>query len=168
MRRLNQDAVIAILLLVASGILFWSTFSIRVPDYGVLSPSTWPRIIILSLSVLSIIYLLQSLKESESESNAGQSVADRPPGFAGWVVYWKNPIICFSLFFLFLLTLPILGSLIGGVLFVFSLMSALGGLAPRDIALHAMMALITIGGMWTIFTYGLGVILPTGVIFSPF
>ena len=43
MRRLNQDAVIAVFLLLASGVLFWATFSIRTPDYGVLTPSAWPR-----------------------------------------------------------------------------------------------------------------------------
>ena len=28
--------------------------------------------------------------------------------------------------------------------------------------------IVTVGGMWSIFTYGLGVILPAGEIFSPF
>ncbi len=167
MRRLNQDAVIAIFLLLACGVLFWSTFSIRTPDYGVLSPATWPRVVILSLAILSLIYLIQSIKQGAVESGNSGGI-ERAPGLKGWLVYWQNPIICFVLFFAFLLTLPILGSLIGGVLFVFALMSAIGGLAPRDIVLHAALALVTVGGMWCIFTFGLDVLLPTGVIFSPF
>ncbi len=166
MKRLNQDAVIAIVLLLASGILFWSTFSIRTADYGVLAPSAWPRVIIIALGILSAIYLVQSIQDGSGEFYEG--TADRAPGIKGWLVYWKNPIICFVLFFAFLLTLPVFGSLIGGVLFVFLLMSFLGGFAPRDMLVHAALALATVGGMWAIFTYGLGVLLPPGMIFSPF
>ena len=164
MRRLNHDTVIAIFLILASGVLFWSTFSIRSPDYGVLAPSAWPRGIIIALAILSVIYLIQSLRREPVEGHTPK----RPSGLKAWVVYWQNPIICFSLFFAYLITLPILGSLIGGVLFVFALMSAIGGFAPRDVISHAILALATVGGMWSIFTFGLDVILPTGVIFSPF
>lgn len=45
----------------------------------------------------------------------------------GWLLYWQNPISCFVLFFDYIVTLPTLGSLIGGVLFVFTLMLVLGG-----------------------------------------
>ena len=61
-----------------------------------------------------------------------------------------------------------LGSLIGGVAFVFTLMGVLGGWSPRHLVPHAALALISVGGMWSVFTYGLGVILPPGEIFSPF
>jgi len=171
MRRLSHDAIIAIVLLVASGILFWSTFSIRAPDYGVLLPSTWPRMIIVALAILSFIYLVQSLKAGRNVDDKDVAPTEeyqREPGLKGWFIHWLNPIICFGLFFAYLATLPILGSLIGGVLFVFALMSAIGGFALRDIGLHAVLSLATIGGMWSIFTFGLDVILPTGIIFSPF
>lgn len=166
MRRLNQDAVIAIFLLLASGILFWSTFSIRSPDYGVLTPSAWPRVIIVALAVLSVIYLIQSLGMEDAEPD--QNEATREPGIIGWFVYWKNPIFCFALFLIYLLTLPVLGSLIGGVSFVFILMNILGGISKEKVLTHATLALATVGGMWIIFTYGLEVILPQGMIFSAF
>ncbi|NQV99990.1 MAG: tripartite tricarboxylate transporter TctB family protein [Rhodospirillales bacterium] len=165
MSRLNKDAVIAIFLLVASGILFWSTFSIRTPDYGVLSPAAWPRVIIIALTLLSFIYLFQSLKAGPSTAAAD---ADRQPGIRGWFIYWQNPIYCFALFLAYLLTLPILGSLIGGLAFVFTLMCVLGGISGNKLILHAALSLVTVGGMWVIFTYGLGVILPPGIIFSAF
>ncbi|MEZ7864831.1 MAG: tripartite tricarboxylate transporter TctB family protein [Rhodospirillales bacterium] len=164
MRRLNQDAVIAIFLLLASGILFWSTFSIRTPDYGVLTPAAWPRVIIFALALLSFLYLIQSLKKGVDEN----AVADREPGLKSWLVYWQNPIYCFAFFLTYLLTLPVLGSLIGGVLFVFILMSILGGVSKEKIVTHAALSLATVGGMWCIFTYGLEVILPQGMIFSAF
>ncbi len=50
--------------------------------------------------------------------------------------------------------------------FVFTLMGVLGGWQPKRLVLHAAVALGTVGGMWSIFTYGLGVILPQGEIFS--
>ena len=88
------------------------------------------------------------------------------PGLVGWIKHWRNPLWCFGLFFLYLITLPYLGSLIGGLAFVFLLMGVLGGWQPKALALHAAVALITVGGMWCIFTFGLGVILPPGEIFS--
>ena len=171
MGRLNRDAVIAIVLLMACGILFWSTFSIRVPDYGQLKPSTWPRVVLGILTLLSAIYLVQSLRrgpapEGELDKNDGGPA--RASGLVGWILYWRNPLWCFGLFFAYLVTLPLLGSLIGGVLFVFTLMGVLGGWSTKNIIQHAALALISVGGMWSIFTYGLGVILPPGEIFSPF
>jgi putative tricarboxylic transport membrane protein len=169
--RLSRDAVIAIVLLMVCGILFWSTFSIRVPDYGQLKPSTWPRVVLGVLALLSVIYLVQSLRRGpapEGEPENDGDGAARAPGLLGWIRYWRNPFWCFGLFFAYLVTLPVLGSLIGGVLFVFTLMGVLGGWGAKNLAQHAALALISVGGMWSIFTYGLGVFLPTGEMFSPF
>lgn len=171
MRRLNQDTIIAILLLMASGVLFWETMSIRSPDYGVLKPATWPQVIIVAMALLSAIYLIQSIKQGASDTDADPDApkkAARDAGVLNWFIHWKNPIFCFTMFLFYLLTLPILGSLIGGVIFVFTLMGILGGFAPKKMVVHAALALATVGGMWAIFTYGLEVILPPGLIFSPF
>jgi putative tricarboxylic transport membrane protein len=171
MARLNRDAIVAIVLLTGCGILFWASFSIRTPDYGQLSPSTWPRVILAVLSLLGVIYLIQSLRHGPAaadEYETTDSGAAMEPGVLGWLKYWRNPIWVFVLFFAFLLTLPVLGSLIGGVGFVFVLMGVLGGWAPLQLLQHAALALGTVGGMWSIFTYGLGVILPPGMIFSAF
>jgi len=62
MRRLNQDTIIAIFLLLVSGGLMLSSFDIREPDYGQLSPATWPRVIVAALAFLSFLYLLQSIR----------------------------------------------------------------------------------------------------------
>jgi putative tricarboxylic transport membrane protein len=165
MAPLNRDAWVAIFLLLACGVLFYSSFDIREPDYGQLSPATWPRIVIGALSVLCLIYLVQSVR-------AGPSVVDtdveRPIGFMAHLAYWRNVLWCFGLFFVYLLTLPTLGMLIGGVLFVFFLLNALGGWTPRHLGLHATIALATVGGMWSLFTFGLGVILPGGEILGEF
>ena len=164
MNRLNRDTIIAVCLLAACGFLFWSTFQIRNPDYGTLPPSTWPRVILSALTLLSFIYLLQSIRQGPDEPAAD----DAPRTWRTRIGYWQNVLWCFGLFLVYLLTMPTLGMLIGGILFVFLLLNALGGWQPGKLALHAAIAGIAVGGMWSIFTYSLGVILPPGEIFSAF
>ena len=166
MDRLNRDAVIAIVLLVFCGVFFWASFDIRQPDYGVLLPSTWPRVVLGVLSLLSVIYLVQSLRQGADAEE--EEAPDREPGIWGWVLYWRNPLWCFGLFFAYLATLPVLGMLIGGVSFVFVLLNVLGGWDRKNLMLHAAVALLAIGGMWSLFTFGLGVLLPPGMILPRF
>ena len=166
MQRLNSDAIIAIILLAFCGVFFWATFDIRQPDYGVLMPSTWPRVVLGVLSFLSVIYLVQSLRQGSEETEPEDT--GREPGIRGWVLYWRNPLWCFFLFFLYLLSLPVLGMLIGGVSFVYVLMGVLGGWDGNKPITHAAFALGTIGAMWCLFTFGLGVLLPPGMILGSF
>lgn len=166
MERLNRDVVIAALLLVVCGVFFWASFDIREPDYGTLPPSAWPRVILGVLTLLSLVYLFQSLRQGPDE--AAGDAEDTAKGLRSWFAKWRNVFFCFLLFFAYLASLPVLGMLIGGVLFVFLLLNMLGGWQPRNLAFHAAVAVIAIGSMWSLFTFGLGVILPPGVIFSPF
>ena len=78
MERVNRDVVIAILLLVFCGVFFWASFDIRQPDYGTLMPSTWPRVIIALLALLSVIYLVQSLKPGIDEADQRDVPAAAP------------------------------------------------------------------------------------------
>ncbi len=159
MERLNKDSAVAIFLLVICGVFFAASFDIRVPTYGVLLPSTWPRAIIAALGVLSLIYLFQSLTNPQ-EISEDEEAASPQPGFSGWLAYWKNPIWCFVLFFAYLFTLPVFGMLISGIGFVFLLLNVLGGWSARNLVFHAIVAIGCIGAMWSLFTYGLGVLLP--------
>jgi ABC-type Fe3+ transport system permease subunit len=163
MRHLNRDVVLAIILLLICSVLFWASFDIRQPNYGVLMPSTWPRLILSILAVLSFIYLLQSLKIKSTDKSFLYE-----DNLKGFLSYWRNPIISFCMFFLFLWSLPVLGMLIGGICFVFLLMSFLGGWEKKKIFIHAIIAILTVGLMWSLFTFGLGVMLPTGIIYNPF
>ncbi len=176
MRRLNQDTIIALCLLLISGALMVTSFDIREPDYGQLSPATWPRVIVVALGVLSIVYLIQSLAGAPAgvdlpetgdmaEPHEGEV---EPAGAARFFGYWRNVIWCFVLFFGYLLVLPYVGMLIGGVTFAFLLMSALGGWAPRQLLVHAAVAIVAVGGMWMLFTFGLKVPLPAGMILPRF
>jgi len=158
MERMNKDSSVAITLLVLCGIFFAASFDIRIPTYGVLLPSTWPRVILAALGVLSLIYLFQSLNNPEEISDSEE--ASSSPGLSGWLNHWKNPIWCFVLFFAYLFTLPILGMLMGGISFVFLLLNVLGGWSLKNLITHGLVAFVSIGAMWALFTYALGVLLP--------
>ena len=57
----NRDTIAALCLILASGgAVLSASLEIREPDYGVLSPTTWPRLIIFILGLLSLIYFLSS------------------------------------------------------------------------------------------------------------
>ena len=174
MGRLNQDTIIALCLLLISGALMVASFDIKEPDYGQLSPAAWPRTIVAALGLLSLLYLFQAATAAradlpETDDTAEPSEAKvEPGGVARFFGYWRNVIWCFSLFLGYLLALPIVGMLIGGVTFAFLLMNALGGWQPRQLLLHAAIALIAVGGMWALFTFGLKVPLPPGMILPRF
>ena len=165
MTRVNRDTVIAIVLLLACAILAAASFEIREPDYGQLSPATWPRTVVGVLALLSVIYLVQSIRKGVPEPDGNETA---PLGVAGFFAYWRNVFWCFALFLAYLLTMPYLGMLIGGMAFVFMLLNALGGWQPKQLALHAAIALVTVGGMWALFTFGLHVLLPPGEILGRF
>ena len=155
---LNRDSIVAICLLVICGGLAMASLDIREPDYGQLSPATWPRIIVGVMTVLTVIFLVQSLRAGPNEPPD----APREPigGIAGFFGYWRNVLWCFVLFGAYLLAIPYAGILLGGTAFVFALLTALGG--TRNVLLHVVIAAVTVGGMWTIFTFALKVILPRG------
>ncbi|MEQ9557257.1 MAG: tripartite tricarboxylate transporter TctB family protein [Rhodospirillales bacterium] len=159
MDRLNRDVYVAVVLLLFCGVMFWASLDIREPDYGMLPPSAWPRVILGVLSFLGVIYLVQSLRRGADgpDAHAGQ-----PGTLIGWLSYWRNPIACFALFACYLAAIPWFGMLISGVAFVFALLTVLGGAGPRQLAFHAAVALVTVGGMWSLFTYALNVLLPRG------
>ena len=158
MSSLNRDTFVAIVLLLACGGLFMASLEIREPDYGQLSPATWPRMIISIVAFLSTIYLVQSIRRGPDE----QADAEKWQGFAAFFAQWRNVLWVFALFLGYLLILPWVGMLLGGAAFVFLLLTVLGPFSGRDALIHVLIALITVGGMWLLFTHGLGVILPRG------
>lgn len=168
MIRPNRDSVVALLLLLLTGVFYHQSYEIRVASYATLPAASWPRAILLMLGVLSLVYLVQSLRGWVTPAELDLLRESDPTGGgpAGAMRRYLNPLICFGLFFLFLLTLPYLGMLVGGILFVFLSLSALGPLNWRAAGLHLAIAVVSVAGIWAIFTYALRVFLPAGEWFS--
>ena len=162
----NRDTISAIVLLLLCSVLFWASFDIRSPDYGILLPSAWPRAVLAVLAFFSLLFLAQSLRPAADDPMTPEADEAGYAGFRGWLRKYQNPIWCYVIYFVFLAALPVLGALIGGILLVFGLLTALEGGTPGKMALHAAIAVISIGAMWALFSFGLRVILPQGMIFS--
>ena len=157
-KRLNREVITALLLLVMCGVLFHQTFNIRKVPFSEMGSEVWPRFVLLLMAVLAVIHLFRSL------------VTPPPPqepfSLARWFATYRNPLICFAMFLVFLLALPWLGMLVAGILFVFVTQGILGGVSPRRLLVHAAVSIASVGGMWLVFTYALGVVLPRGELFS--
>ena len=155
--KVNKDTIIAVFLLVFCGIMIDSSFNIEDPGYQGMKASYWPRIILWLLSIMSVVMLVKSvLIKSENLTSVSSSFLQMN------FMKFKNALICFGMFIFFLIFLEYLGMLIGGILFVFGLLNFLGGFSIKKLFNHLFISLITIGVMWSIFTFGLKVILPEG------
>ena len=155
---LNRDALVAVFFLFLCGSMFIATLSLPEAMFNQMSPALWPRIILVPLALLSAVLLVKSQR-----SPAGAKTAERPR-FGDWLRSYRNPILCFVLFFLFLATMPVLGMLLGGLLYVFLTLSVLGGWRAKQLVLHAAISAFFVIGMWAVFTLMLGVFLPEGII----
>jgi hypothetical protein len=154
---INRDTIVAILLLTLTGVLWQASYDIEITNYGTMPSHVWPRIVIAAIALFSALLLFKSIVSPDRREH--DPASDVP-----LLKRYRNAGIIYILFFLFLITLPTLGMHIGGALFVFLALTALGRPTPTLIAIHAAVALVSIGIMWSIFTFGLRVILPEGEI----
>jgi len=130
---------------------------------AIIKSNVWPRIVLILFFIFSLVYLVQSLKE-KTDTEPKKKIG----GIKGWISANRNIIWCFSLFALFLLSLPYLGMLIGGGLFVFASLTCMGKNKIRSHLINLAIAVVSMGIMWALFTFGLNVMLPQGSIFSAF
>lgn len=158
MKRLNRDTVTAVLLLLFCGLLFQQTFFVRKVPFSIMGSEVWPRVILTALFILLLIYLFKSLIVPPKNATEKRSLK------VWWEMY-RNPALCFGMFFLFLLALPYIGILIGGILFVFITQTLIGSRDKRSLTLHALVSVGAVGGMWAVFRFGLGVVMPAGSLF---
>ena len=154
---INKDTIVAIFLLLFCGIMINNSFEIEDPGYQGMKASFWPTVILCLLSVMCLVMLIKSVvyKTDNNLDAIDQNTSNI-------FFKFKNALICFFMFVLFLTFLDYLGMLIGGVLFVFGLLTLLGGNSLKKLFNHFLISIITIGIMWSIFTFGLKVILPEG------
>jgi len=154
----SRDTIVAIFLLALCGTLWHASYDIEITNYGTMPSTVWPRIIIVATAIFSAILLFTSLVPRAAAEDAADG--PREPFFKRF----RNAGVIYALFLLFLITLPTLGMHLAGALFVFLALTALGRPSPKLIAIHAAVAVASIGIMWSVFTFGLRVILPQGEI----
>lgn len=158
MRRINADIVIALLLLIVCGGLYLDTHFYETVPGAIIGSKIWPRVVTFFLGGLSVLYLIQSLRAERTDDG-------EPSGsVAGWFADNRNVVGCFVIYGIFLVSLKWLGMLLGGMLFVFVTLTFLAENTRKNLMINAAIAVVTIGCMWAIFTFGLGVILPQGEI----
>lgn len=155
MTRVNADVVIALLLLVLSSVLFVETFTYERVYLAIIGAKLWPRIVVVLIFILAAIYLVQSLRAPVERSPV------RP---GSWLKANRNIIAVFALYGLLVIALPYLGLLLAGTAFVFATLRAIGQPGSRAILVDAAVAVISVGAMWAVFTFALGVVLPAGEI----
>lgn len=154
---LNRDTAVAIFSLMMCGALFVTTFQLPESQFGQMPSYLWPRLILMPLALLSVVLLVSSQRGTKDTTSVTK-------GFREWFRYYRNPIICFALFFAFLISMPILGMLLGGLAYVFLTLNLLGGWQVKTMIKHGLISIIFVLGMWIIFTQFLGVLLPEGIL----
>ena len=160
MGRIDRDTLSAIFLLVLCGTFIAASLDIRETSYGTPGSELWPQAVLALLTLLSLAYLARSVRRA-SAARAGPG-----KGLRAWLAAYANALWCYLFFAVFLVSLPYLGMLVACSLFVFATLAALGRGGMRALAFHAVVAAGSVGTMWAIFTYGLGVMLPEGALFS--
>ena len=161
MKRLDANVVIALLLLTISTVMYVDTYYYKTVPGAIIGATIWPRVVTILLGLLSVIYLIQSLRAVRPEPHPDDM---SQIGFVAWLRLNRNVIGCFVLYGVFLFSLKWLGMLLGGMAFVFVTLCFLGPNERRSHLINAAVAVVTIGCMWLLFTYVLGVILPQGEI----
>jgi len=154
----KSDIIIAIFLLCFSGIMINDASNIRDLGFEGMKADAWPRVVLWLLVVMSSVMLGKSYILFKTEGNKDNNT------FHVNLSKFKNAIICFGMFLFFLSTLDYLGMLLGGIAFVFGLLTFLGGFSLNLIIRHFVISVLSIGFMWMVFTFGLRVMLPEGEI----
>lgn len=159
MRLVNSDSVVAVLLLAFCGIMWNASYAIEITPYQSMQASVWPRIILVGLGLTSAGLLIKAATARRPGPRAGARWSP-----AGLLHRYRNALLVYGVFLAFLLTLDVLGMLLGGTLFVFLALTLLGPPSISRAPAHLATAAVSIGAMWAIFTFGLRVILPEGEI----
>ena len=154
----KSDIIIAIFLLCFSGIMINDASNIRDLGFEGMKADAWPRVVLWLLVVMSSVMLGKSYIQLKTEGHKDNN------SFKVNFSKFKNAFICFGMFLFFLSTLDYLGMLLGGIAFVFGLLTFLGGFSLNLIIKHLTISVLSIGFMWMVFTFGLRVMLPEGEI----
>ncbi len=79
MGRIDRDTAVAVILLLVCGIFYLATLSIRDMGYETLGSEVWPRILLVVLTALCLLYLVLSV----SRAAKAREAAGAPAGGGG-------------------------------------------------------------------------------------
>ena len=156
---MNRDTLVALCLLLFCGLAFGATFAVPESRYSTISAAAWPQFVVAVTAVLTVVYLVESLRDPNSPRLGAQG------GLGAFFRTYGTPIACFGLFAAFVAAIPWLGMLLSGFLFVFFMLTLIGERTLSRILLHLAIASVTVGGLWLLFTHVLYVMLPAGRLF---
>ncbi|MEH6475215.1 MAG: tripartite tricarboxylate transporter TctB family protein [Sneathiella sp.] len=166
MQEARTSTIVASVLLIFCAVMIGASYDIRDLGFDGLPATSWPRFILILLALVSTVHFIQSvIRWRKTAISPVKNKQELPtPSFQSRMSKYQNPLWCFGLFGLFLGTLDYFGMLIGGILFTFLLLSVLGGWSRKNLLMHTVLSVTSIGIMWSIFTFGLRVFLPQGEI----
>ena len=162
--RISTDTGTGLVLLVFCAIMFLETREIPDPLFGSAGAAFFPTVLLFLLTPLSAALFLHGL--------AGDLRAWRAPPADGprrtlraWLADYRNVIVCFVLFFLFVAALEPFGYALSGFVFLFAMQVYLGPRSWPKIAQHAVVSAGVVLVLWLVFRKVLIVLLPEGEIF---
>lgn len=154
-RRISRDTLVSLILLAFCGLMIHASFAIPATEYVQLQPSIWPRIVLGLLTASTLLMLMRSIVAPAAKDTGAAPAAPA-------LERYRNAFWIFLFFLLFLLALPWTGMLLTGIAFVFITLTILGPSGWRNALSHLLIAALTVGVMWAIFTFVLHVFLPEG------
>lgn len=162
--RMGSDTAAGLVLLVFCAVMFHAASQIPEPLFGSAGAAFFPTVLLFLLTPLSAALFLRGLAgDLRARGAAPRGGARR--GLRAWLAGYRNVIVSFVLFFLFVAALEPLGYALSGFLFLFAMQLYLGPRGWPKVAQHALVSAGVVLVLWAVFREVLIVLLPEGDIF---
>jgi hypothetical protein len=165
--RIRSDTAIGLVLLVFCAIMFLEARKIPEPLFGSAGAAFFPTVLLFLLTPLCAVLFLRGLVGDLRAWGAPLAGGPRRT-LRAWLADYRNVIVCFVLFFLFVAALEPIGYALSGFVFLFAMQVYLGPRSWPKIAQHAGVSAGVVLVLWTVFRKVLIVLLPEGEIFHWF
>ncbi|MFC4637307.1 tripartite tricarboxylate transporter TctB family protein [Deinococcus hohokamensis] len=149
------DLLVALGITAAGMLLLLGTLQIPFGINAVVGPRVFPLIVSVGTIVLGAVLTVNALRGERAEPGAEEDTDPDAP------VVLKNPAIILAGFLLGSVLLQPLGFVVGTAIMYFSVASAFG---ERRVGLMALVSLIVSLITYLVFTHGLGLTLPPGIL----
>jgi hypothetical protein len=162
---MKQDRILALILLVFSGFMYYEADRLPPAMFGALGADLFPKILFALLALAAVALFGQSVARSRREEAGSEKAATQPKIRAPGISHYRNVIIGFVAFLGYVILMYFLGYVPASVIFLPVLMWILG---PRTKRSALLILLVTVGltfGMYFGFARVLKIFLPSGLLF---